>query len=55
MTSPGVFEFEGYVGVVITQKSIKPEVYLDNGTLKMADGRIFAGEFSITYQEGSKL
>ena len=55
MSSSGVFDFEGYIGVVITKKSIKPEVFLDNGTLKMADGRIFAGDFSITYYEGAEL
>ena len=47
--------FTGFVAAVMHQNQTTPELALDSGTLTQPDGKVFAGDFSIIYPEGSVL
>jgi len=47
--------FTGHIAAVRNQHSTIPEIVLDNGSLTQPDGKVFTGDFSITYPEGSLL
>ena len=47
--------FTGFIAAVRHQDQTTPEIALDSGTLTQPDGRVFTGDFSIIFPEGSVL
>jgi len=44
-------EFEGYIAAIRFNEDNLIQMVLDNGKLKLPDGRVFTGDFSIQYRE----
>lgn len=44
-------EFEGYIAAIRFNEENLIQMVLDSGKLKLPDGRVFNGDFSIQYRE----
>jgi hypothetical protein len=55
VSGPNGLEYTGYLAAVKTNLEIIPEIVLDRGILKLPDGRVLNGEFSITFSYGAVL
>jgi hypothetical protein len=55
IAGPEGIVFTDFIAAVSHQDQIIPELALDSGTLTQPDGRVFTGDFSIIFTEGSVL